>query len=202
MWGGAGTSGAGIAISDKNNGKILGHAYGKISFATNTGFNNGGYFKQYPNIQIGVTQDSNPQGDRIKIDAHYIHLYGGLPPTTSDSANVCMASDGAILKVTSASKYKKDIERTYETDYGKKLIELPTATWIDKAETKRSKNPRRYFGMIAEDLADAGLEMLVRRDDNGEVDGIQYERLACALIPVVRELKEKINKLEEKVYGK
>lgn len=202
VWGGAGTSGAGIAISDKNNGKILGHAYGKISFATNTGFNNGGYFKQYPNIQIGVTQDSNPQGDRIKIDAHYIHLYGGLPPTTSDSANVCMASDGAILKVTSASKYKKDIERTYETDYGKKLIELPTATWIDKAETKRSKNPRRYFGMIAEDLADAGLEMLVRRDANGEVDGIQYERLACALIPVVRELKEKINRLEEKVYGK
>ena len=202
VWGGAGTSGAGVAISDKNNGELLGHAYGKISFATNTSFNNGGYFKQYPNIQIGVTQDSNPQGDRIKIDAHYIHLYGGLPPTTSDSANVCMASDGAILKVTSASKYKKDIERTYETDYGEKLLELPTATWIDKAEAKRSKNPRRYFGMIAEDLADAGLEMLVRRDANGEVDGIEYERLACALIPVVRELKEKINKLEGKIYGK
>lgn len=53
--------------------------------------------------------------------------------------------------------------------------------------------------MIAEDLADAGLDLLVSRNVDGEIEGIQYERIAPALIPVIKKLKDKVEKLEEKL---
>ena len=58
---------------------------------------------------------------------------------------------------------------------------IPGATWIDKAELKRYNEgesqikPTRYFGMIAEDLAAAGLEMLVQRNPEGGLEGIQSD---------------------------
>lgn len=116
-----------------------------------------------------------------------------------------VAPDGALIRSTSASKYKTDIKRSYVFDYGDRLLNLPTATWMDKAEMKRYANgeskekPTRNFGMIAEDLADAGLEMLVLRNPEGGLEGIQYDRIGVALIPVVKHLKDKVEKLEEKL---
>lgn len=76
---------------------------------------------------------------------------------------------------------------------------------MDKAETERyvdgesQDKPVRHFGMIAEDLAAAGLEMLVSRGQDGELEGIQYDRIGPALIPVIKQLQDKVNKLEEKL---
>ncbi len=54
--------------------------------------------------------------------------------------------------------------------------------------------------MIAEDLADAGLDLLVSRNpQTHEIEGIQYERIGPALLPVIKELKDKVNRLENKV---
>ncbi|CAH0417588.1 hypothetical protein WFA24289_01949 [Periweissella fabaria] len=50
--------------------------------------------------------------------------------------------------------------------------------------------------MIAEDLADAGLDWLVVRDPTGEIEGIKYDRLAVALIPVIKNLKQEIEELK------
>ena len=81
---------------------------------------------------------------------------------------------------------------------------MAVATWIDKAEFERyakkesEQPPIRHFGMIAEDLADVGLEMLVTRNESGELEGIQYDRIAPALIPVIADLKRRLEILERK----
>lgn len=61
--------------------------------------------------------------------------------------------------------------------------------------------PVMHFGMIAEDLAAAGLEMLVSRGQDGELEGIQYDRIAPALLPVIKNLQDRIEKLEEQLNG-
>ena len=159
---------------------------------------------EQPFISIGRDQNGN-RGNRIYMDADYIHISSAWRHTTGDAPNLFIANDGALVRSTSASKYKTEIHRDYSTDYGDRLLELPTATWIDKGQKeryqagKRSIKPKKYFGMIAEDLADAGLDLLVSKNADGEIEGIQYERIAPALIPVIRKLKKKVQQLEEKL---
>lgn len=156
-----------------------------------------------PYISVGTGQGGISK-NRIIIDADYVHFPSVNLKTTSSSPNVYVASDGALVRSTSASKYKSDISRTHDMDYGNKLLELPVATWIDKAEFERyakkesEQPPIRHFGMIAEDFADVGLEMLVTRNENGELEGIQYDRIAPALIPVIADLKRRLEILERK----
>ncbi len=163
-------------------------------------------YKNSPEILIGTDAAGLKPSDRIYINGSFVHITSAYWRTASGSANLMVAQDGALVRSTSASKYKTDIIRTNIPDYGDKLLNLPTATWTDIAETKRYRDdpanqmkPTRNFGMIAEDLADAGLEMLVVRGTDGELEGINYDRIGPALIPVIAKLKNKIEKLEQKL---
>ncbi|MFV0979419.1 phage tail spike protein [Latilactobacillus sakei] len=169
----------------------------------------GNIFGSSPNILIGSDNGGLAFGNRIAINGEYVHIISAYRHTASGSANLIVAQDGALVRSTSASKYKTDIIRANATDYGDKLLNLPTATWTDIAETKRFRDdpinqpkPTRNFGMIAEDLADAGLEMLVVRGADGELEGINYDRIGPALIPVIAKLKNEVEILKQKLEEK
>ena len=170
--------------------------------------NDGGVFVTgSPFISVGVDgPNNNWWGNRIVIDGEYLHVPTAWRHITGGAPNLVVADDGALVRSTSASKYKTEIHRDYSSDYGDRLLSLPTATWIDKGQKERYQKgerhikPNKYFGMIAEDLADAGLDLLVSRNSQThEIEGIQYERIAPALIPVIRKLKKKVQQLEEKL---
>lgn len=150
-----------------------------------------------PSITIGPRS-------RIELIGDYVDIPSAYDKTASGSANLIVASDGALVRSTSASKYKTDIHRTMDDEYGQKLLDLPTATWLDKADMKRYSDdpakqpvPTRNFGMIAEDLAAAGLEYLVVRGQDGQLEGIEYDRIGPALIPVIAKLQKRIEILEQ-----
>lgn len=196
-------AGAGIGID--NNGTISVNGAGVVSISGGNQYDVGTFgWKERPHIWVGSNVNYGV-GSRIVIDADYVHIPAVYNKTASSGSWVMVAPDGALIRSTSASKYKTDIQRSYVWDYGDKLLELPTATWIDKAEMRRFNSgesktkPKRNFGMIAEDLADAGLEMLVQRNPEGGLEGIQYDRIGPALIPVIKNLKDRIEKLEEKL---
>lgn len=199
-------AGAGIGID--NNGTISVNGAGVVSISGGNQYDVGTFgWKERPHIWVGSNVNYGV-GSRIVIDADYVHIPAVYNKTASSGSWVMVAPDGALIRSTSASKYKTDIKRSYVFDYGDRLLNLPTATWMDKAEMKRYANgeskekPTRNFGMIAEDLADAGLEMLVLRNPEGGLEGIQYDRIGVALIPVVKHLKDKVEKLEEKLNEK
>lgn len=196
-------AGAGIGID--NNGTISVNGAGVVSISGGNQYDVGTFgWKERPHIWVGSNVNYGV-GSRIVIDADYVHIPAVYNKTASSGSWVMVAPDGALIRSTSASKYKTDIKRSYVFDYGDRLLNLPTATWMDKAEMKRYANgeskekPTRNFGMIAEDLADAGLEMLVLRNPEGGLEGIQYDRIGPALIPVIKNLKDRIEKLEEKL---
>lgn len=142
---------------------------------------------------------------RVALDGQYVHSYPTYNKTTSAGANVYVADDGALVRSSSARKYKTDIQDA-DNDYGNKLIELTPQKWIDKAEKKRyeedpenSKKPDYYYGLIADDLDAAGLDMLVNYGAEGEVEGINYDRLAVALLPVIKSLKDQVASLKKQI---
>lgn len=176
----------------------------------NGGTGYGSIVKTKPSINVGVdvtnAKNSGPDmtmyGQTINIAGDWVRIPAAYAHTTSASPNVFTAVDGTLYQTTSAAKYKAEIERSYSTDYGEKLLNVPIATWYDKAEMKRYASgesnivPVRYFGMIADDLDEAGLDLLVRKSPDGELSGINYDRIGPALIPVIKNLKERIEVLE------
>lgn len=202
----------GAAIGLNQTGDILMESTNYITLTGGEQYSDGTYSKDlgpYPSIKIGTggyPSDTFKKGTRIVIQGSYVHLPYSYSKTTSSAPNLFIASDGAIVRSTSASKYKTNIQRSYSTEYGDKLLNLPTAIWTDKGQKekyeagKRHIKPEKYFGMIAEDLADAGLDLLVSRNPKThEIEGIQYERIAPALLPVIKKLKDKVNRLEKQI---
>ena len=200
-------NGAFLGVSAKGDTDIISGRHTNIS----GGLPYGDSYPQQPTIVIGTddgrdTNGSGKKGSRIVLAASYVHFPDAYKTTTGSAPNMFIAWDGAIVRSTSASKYKTDIKRSHSTEYGEKLLDLPTATWTDKGQKeryeagKRHIKPEKYFGMIAEDLADAGLDLLVSRNpQTHEIEGIQYERIAPALLPVLKELKDKVNRLEKQI---
>src|SRR5690625_4535416 len=142
--------------------------------------------------------------------------------TSSNTANVRVNipssanhSGGTLYRVTSSRKYKLLEEEINFDPY--QLLDVMPKTWYDKGNierhaeelTRKSKGEnytadveigglKRIAGLIAEDVVDAGLDIFVERDSNDEIQGIQYERLWTLLIPIVRDLKERIDEIESK----
>lgn len=154
--------------------------------------------KDSPSITVGWSPDNIYSGNRVMIEGDYVHIPSIYNRTWSTSANVYVAPDGSLYRTSSAKKYKQDIKHDVPLSDSEKLIKIPLSTWIDKRQYREKNDETRYFGMIAEDLRDAGLEYLVQYGDDNEVEGINYDRVALLLIPLVKELKERIEKLESK----
>ena len=161
-----------------------------------------GFVSTVPSIMIGYNKNGATGGTRIDIEAEYVQIPSAWSQTSSSSPNAVIASDGAIVRSTSASKYKVNIKRDRSTELAEQLLTLPTAHWLDKAAMERYASgeqkelPQTNFGLIAEDLEAAGLEDLVVRGPDGELEGIQYDRIAAALLPLLAQMKTEIDELK------
>lgn len=196
---------SGISIS-KNYDTVVGGADRGVRIIGGGLYSTGLGMSTVPSIMVGYNDGAvtgkGSGGTRINIEADYVHIPSAWSKTTSSSPNAFVASDGALVRSTSASKYKVNIERTRSTDLAERLLTVPNAHWLDKAAMERYASgeqkelPQTNFGLIAEDLEAAGLEDLVVRGPDGELEGIQYDRIAAALLPLLAQMKTEIDELK------
>ncbi|WP_436669820.1 hypothetical protein [Lactiplantibacillus plantarum] len=132
--------------------------------------------------------------------------------TYSNGANMFVTSSGRVGRTTSASKYKLAITRSDDTLQADRLMTLNLASWNDKVATEKMAeslsngetpaeaeiNLKRHYGLIAEDLRDAGLDEFLITGKDGQIEGIEYDRLWTVLIPKIKQLNNRINELERK----
>lgn len=192
---------SGISIS-KNYDTVVGGANRGVRIIGGGSYSTGLGMSTVPSIMVGYNDSAATGGTRINIEADYVQIPSAWSKTTSSSPNAFVASDGALVRSTSASKYKVNIERTRSTDLAERLLTVPNAHWLDKAAMERYASgeqkelPQTNFGLIAEDLEAAGLEDLVVRGPDGELEGIQYDRIAAALLPLLAQMKTEIDELK------
>lgn len=141
--------------------------------------------------------------------------------TTTGGANINVNA-GYIRKVTSASKYKL-FPKAFGESLDDKLLSIDAKHWLDKHEAEETSqlmcpetldmatdpaldpdqaatNPmRRVPGVIAEEVRDAGLDEFVVYDANGEVEGVMYDRLGVALIPVVKRQRDRLTAQADRI---
>ncbi|MGY4790548.1 hypothetical protein ACXDFG_07450 [Pediococcus pentosaceus] len=129
--------------------------------------------------------------------------------TSSASPDVHITENGRLVRTTSASKYKYNIKNPdIEKTLGDRLLNVHMATWNDKravdmyaeqlstGEEREKSSIDKYYGLIAEQLRDAGLDMFINYGKNHEIEGIQYDRAWVPLLSVIRRLNNKVNEYE------
>ena len=120
--------------------------------------------------------------------------------TTSATSNVHIRSDGFMFMIGSASKYKSDIQLLEnEVEYAKRILDLHPKSWIDKGEQEREDVRGRYYGVIAEDVEALGLSEYTTKNEDGELESVQYDRLWTLLLPVVRAQESEIKNLKQEL---
>ena len=120
--------------------------------------------------------------------------------TTSATSNVHIRTDGVMFMIGSASKYKDDIQLLEnEVEYSKRILDLHPKSWIDKGEQERGDVRERYYGVIAEDVETLGLSEYTTKNEDGELESVQYDRLWTLLLPVVREQGTEIKNLKQEL---
>jgi hypothetical protein len=174
------------------------------------GGSSGAFVSSSPYIYVGTTgTEGGANGDKVYVWSSYTYFPSSYYRTTSNGTNAFIASDGALVRSSSSSKYKLDIEYEQQAETANRLLTLDPATWNDKFESEQldkfhkigvdperkiDMSNRRYYGIIAEDLVKAGLEHLVSRNvETGEVEGVEYSKIGVSLIPIIRNLRNRLN---------
>ena len=111
--------------------------------------------------------------------------------TTASAANMMIAASGTINRSTSALKYKQDIRDVEDFD----ISALRPVRYKSKCES--DDQTKDHLGLIADEAAEAGFEELVTRNEAGEVEGFQYERLTVVLLKSLQSLKAEFDAYKE-----
>lgn len=157
-------------------------------------------------------------GNKIYLGRHVVMR--SVPTTTSSANTAWSAVDGEwmLKRSTSAQKYKLAIENADINPA--RLLGVPVRHWYDRAEYEQYANyledrapdglntgrydayttpPALVPGLVAEEVEAAGLGEYVTYNEAGEVEGLMYDRLWTLLIPLVKDLTERVTCLEKRL---
>lgn len=128
----------------------------------------------------------------------YIDIPGVYAETDASAANVFVASDGSLRRSTSSLRYKIDVE---DMIYGlKDVLALRPVTYSAKPNGENESEPdKRYGGLIAEEVDQAGLAEFVVYDAEGRPDALHYPHMVALCIKAIQDQQEIIEGLKAEV---
>ena len=125
----------------------------------------------------------------------YFTVPSAYSATTASGANMNVASTGFIARSTSALKYKQDIRNLESIDINK------FRPVIYKSKCEKDDQNKDHFGIIADEVDEAGFKELVTYGAEGEIEGFQYERFTVVLLKAIQELKAELDATKAEVQA-
>ncbi|MDT2686574.1 phage tail spike protein [Enterococcus gallinarum] len=120
--------------------------------------------------------------------------------TGSGSANLAVNSNGTLYRATSARKYKTDIQKAEKViENAKKILGIHPVSWLDKLELQLGEVPQRYYGFIADEFDERGLNEVVVYGADGQVESLAYDRISMFHNVLLTEHEKEINQLKKQV---
>jgi hypothetical protein len=117
------------------------------------------------------------------------------------TGNMFIGSAGTVAKITSSRRYKKDIV-PITAPYDLLALEPVTFQYDpDKVEMADELCGITHLGFVAEQALEVGLDKLVLFDAEGQPDGFAYDRVPVMLLGVVRDLVDRVGRLEESAHA-
>ena len=186
-----------IALGSVNNVRVANDINGdRITAGTISGIT--GNFVGLTSVGLSVNINA------INANAGIVSTSGGFSsiisnsgmPTSTDTGlpTVRRRGDNVLVSVASSAALKADLE---EAPGDTRILDLKLRTWRSLAD---GDDPdRRFYGLVAEEVREAGLEALVYDDVDGRPSGVAYDMVGVHLLPIVRQLTDRITELEERL---
>lgn len=114
--------------------------------------------------------------------------------TTASGGNVFIGSDGSLARSTSAMKYKT-VEGPVSPEAVAKFLAIAGFRYWEKGK----EGGTLYYGFSADAFHEAGLHELVHYGAEGEVEGLQYERITVFLREIAVSQQAQIDELSRKL---
>lgn len=135
-------------------------------------------------------------GSRVTIEVTDGLYFGGLA-SSSSGTSLGIISGNKIVRITSAKKYKEDIQNAFEIqEKAERILLINPKSWQDKAELKQTGHSKKYFGFIADDFDELGLSEIVIRDNSDEIESLMYERISIYHQVLIQKMWQRIENLE------
>lgn len=143
-----------------------------------------------------VSGDTSVYADAnwIALQAPLITLYD-IPTLGASDYTIGYNNATGLCFVTSSARYKQDIAPA--TIDPAKVLDIEPVTFRDiTAVEKNGDDAKTNFGVIAEQLHDLGLgDLLVTYNEDGQPDAVKYDRIALAMLPVMKAQQAQIDAL-------
>jgi len=131
------------------------------------------------------------------------YIYNTGYATTTSSANAYInSSTGLLARSSSSLRYKLDVEP--QVIPVQSILQLQPKSFIDKASADaqdgKTDGLPRILGLIAEEIAQIPVlaDLLMNKNEQGEPDSVNYDRVAVALLPLLQDHEARLAKLEGK----
>lgn len=142
------------------------------------------------------------RNSRVQVDASFY-----LRPSSTSTATVANTRfntvTGQLQRMTNVSsiRYKQDIINA-PCFYDILNISPRLFRYREEVDSLGEK-ARIHYGLIAEELSNLDLDYFVDFGDeyDGLPEAISYDKISAALIPIIKELKNRIDELERKLNG-
>lgn len=105
-----------------------------------------------------------------------------------------IGADGKAGWVPSSRRYKKNIKPSAVDPDA--VLAMQLVTFLYKVEIDTDRIGELQHGLIAEDLDALGLDWLVDYGEDGQPEGVRYDRIALALLPVIQRQEQRIAAIE------
>jgi hypothetical protein len=148
------------------------------------------------NVYVAGTLTSSTGSGDTYIGGADGALYNKLTYSQAVSGRGVIVTSGGLFGTTSSSRETKQDISNLSLDIDSILSIAPVSFKYKRDVANLGEDAPTDWGMIAEDLHDAGLTKFVYYGENGEVEGIDYSRYVVALQAVVRNLAARLSTLE------
>lgn len=133
------------------------------------------------------------------VNCEFYAYRGATNTTTGNAANAWLnATTGRLARSTSSLRYKLDVQP--QSIPFESILALEPKSFYDKREyDENPESAKRILGLIAEEVAQIPVlkDLLVNYDGEGRPDAISYPTIAVAMLPLLKDLYQRIQTLEQ-----
>ena len=136
----------------------------------------------------GSSAVNNPEGNRLRVNGTLrVDALGSAGATP-----LCRNGLNQIADCSSSTRYKRDIEDLAITPELLERLRPVRYHWVD--------NDQPDIGFVAEEIADL-LPELVTRNEQGQIEGIKYDRLTALLVQAMQQDRVRQRQTEALLAG-
>jgi len=160
----------------------------------------GTYTAQSGNLQV----DSNLGVGLAPDDLSDLNNGGPIGKIWCNNEIAVYASNSPVVKLLNtgeitASQFTSSSSRRFKTNIRKLKLGLDAVKKLKPVSfKKKGKNGKNDIGLIAEEVFEIA-PMIIGRDSNGDISGLDYSKLVPILIQAVKELSAEVDKLKKKI---